>query len=373
MEVDKVFIINLPYRTDRKGAILKELRRMRIHNFEFFDGILIPSRRHLLKINPSFLKERPSWLKDRGEAYFQQYRLGALGCLLSHLGVMRRALTRGYNKILILEDDAGFIADRGSWLHMCAAYRRQYTGPDPPYDILYLGGSHFERQLKRLSENLFLTKHSGGGYGYIINRETMKYVVKNALAFGREIDIFYIANIQPRGKCFCILPSVVYQADGFSDICQEKQFYENTGVTGVGPIDIKSVSSKIATIDVQKKAAIVRDDFKEVRRLRIVKAVAQKEKALAEKQAATAIAAAAQKAAVAAANAARAAAKKAEAARATAAAAADKERATVIATREEEAKLEADKAEITNLLSKLGWKFSSKQLQAAKRQASPYS
>ena len=232
MEVDKVYIIHLPYRVDRKNSILHELRRMRIAHYEFFDAIEIKSRQELHRINPTFLEQRPWWLKGEEEAYFQQYRLGALGCLLSHLGVMQKALKAGYRRILILEDDAQFAADQGSWKLMCDAYRAQYAGPDPPYDILYLGGMSCKTKLRRCSQNLYQTKNTGGGHAYIIGEEMMKYVVKNALAFRKEIDMFYIERIQPRGKCFCILPPPVYQAEGFSDICQEKRSYDKSGVYG---------------------------------------------------------------------------------------------------------------------------------------------
>ena len=155
-----------------------------------------------------------------------------VGCLVSHLGVMKKALQAGHRRILILEDDAQFAADQGSWKQMCDAYRGQYAGPDPPYDILYLGGMHLKTKLRRRSQNIYQTKNSGGGHAYIIGKEMMKYVVKNALAFGKEIDMFYIERVQPRGKCSCILPPPVYQTEGFSDICQEKRSYDKSGVYG---------------------------------------------------------------------------------------------------------------------------------------------
>lgn len=368
-----MFIINLPYRTDRKMAILKELRQMEIRNVEFFNGITIPSRQHLHKINPHFLKERPFWLKDKEEGYFQQYRLGALGCLLSHLGVMRQALRRGYKKILILEDDAAFGADRGSWKQICNAYRAQYSGPDPSFDILYLGGKHFKHGLRRLSQNLYQTKNTGNGYAYIISKEAMKYVVKNALGFGHEIDIFYIAMIQSQEKCFCILPPLFYQVDGFSDICQEKRTYDTTEVVVDHYDGPMSISNKIAQIDVQNRAAIMRDDFKNARRLTLAEAANQKVAAATKKRAMARAATAAQKASVVAANKAKAAAKAAKVAAAEAEMAEIKEQMTIAAAREEETKLEADKAKITDLLNTLGWEFSSKQLESSKRRAQPHS
>jgi len=245
MEVDKVYVIHLSYRADRKNSILKELRRTKIGHFEFFNAIEVKTRQHLHKINPNFLINRPWWLKGEDEAYFQQYRLGALGCLLSHLGVMKKALQAGHRRILILEDDAIFATDQGSWKQMCDAYRGQYAGPDPSYDILYLGGMHLKTKLRRFSQNLYQTKNSGGGHAYIIGTKMMKYVVKNAVAFGKEIDMFYIERVQPLGKCVCILPPPVYQSEGFSDICQEKRSYDKSGV--YGPDNVLKARGTIST------------------------------------------------------------------------------------------------------------------------------
>ena len=38
MKIDKVIIINLEHRKDRRQQIIKELKRVGIDNFEFFKG-----------------------------------------------------------------------------------------------------------------------------------------------------------------------------------------------------------------------------------------------------------------------------------------------------------------------------------------------
>ena len=39
MIIDKIFIINLEHRVDRKTHILNQLKKYNIENFEFFNGI----------------------------------------------------------------------------------------------------------------------------------------------------------------------------------------------------------------------------------------------------------------------------------------------------------------------------------------------
>ena len=107
MEIDKVFIINLKERTDRREAIEKELMRVDIKNYEFFDAIR-PTTDDLNNWNSLFIKDIPTWFKrlNKDES---KYRLGALGCLLSHYKIMQISKERGYKNVMILEDDTKFI------------------------------------------------------------------------------------------------------------------------------------------------------------------------------------------------------------------------------------------------------------------------
>ena len=103
MDIDKVFIINLKERIDRRKEMVKELNNAKIDNYEFFDAIR-PTIEDLNTWNPNYIETIPGWFKrlDKDE---QKYRLGALGCLLSHYNVIKECKKRGYQNVLILEDD----------------------------------------------------------------------------------------------------------------------------------------------------------------------------------------------------------------------------------------------------------------------------
>lgn len=85
---DKVFIINLPSRVDRRREMTRELKRV---------GLRIDCP--LITLFPAI---RPS---DCGA--FES--IGARGAFMSHLAVLRLALKEKYERILILEDDVNFI------------------------------------------------------------------------------------------------------------------------------------------------------------------------------------------------------------------------------------------------------------------------
>lgn len=84
---DRICIINLPERTDRRRAVTRELRRQ---------GIAVDGQRVRF-----FAAARPD-----GPADFPS--TGARGCFLSHLAVLRQARADGVQRLLVLEDDVMF-------------------------------------------------------------------------------------------------------------------------------------------------------------------------------------------------------------------------------------------------------------------------
>ena len=83
MKLDKIFIINLEHRTDRKKKIIQELERVGLNNYELFKAIR-PTKEMVDKWNPNFLNPIPEWFKRSGGDQ-NKYKIGALGCMLSHL------------------------------------------------------------------------------------------------------------------------------------------------------------------------------------------------------------------------------------------------------------------------------------------------
>ena len=84
---DKVYIINLPSRQDRRREMEEQLHKIQVDAHDpkiyFFPAV------------------RPA---DAGE--FSS--IGARGCFSSHLGVLKHAQENGYKRIVILEDDLDF-------------------------------------------------------------------------------------------------------------------------------------------------------------------------------------------------------------------------------------------------------------------------
>lgn len=87
---DGIFVINLPSRADRRQEINQQLSRFGF-SLNHEQVVLFPA------VRPDAPDGFPS--------------VGARGCFMSHLGVLRSAQAKGMQRILILEDDCDFSKD----------------------------------------------------------------------------------------------------------------------------------------------------------------------------------------------------------------------------------------------------------------------
>lgn len=241
MNVDKVFIINLERRTDRKQQTSKELERVGIKNYEFFPAIEPKNLTVIEKWNPNFLKKRPKWLENKSIEYYNKYRLGALGCLMSHAAVIDIALKRNYKRILILEDDIFFKTEKkiSNYKHLntvlkyqCDLLRKKNHSLAHQlnnFDILYLGGSCCSNgtSMLQITNNIYRAQNIGGTFAYILSNKSMRLILRLIRSATVEIDKFYIETIQTRQNSYFILPSFIIPLPGYSDIRQKDMVYNN--------------------------------------------------------------------------------------------------------------------------------------------------
>ncbi len=249
MKIDKVFIINLEHRTDRREKIIKELRRVGIDNYEFFKAVK-PTEEMIKKWNPQFINPIPEWFK-KTNGDITKYRIGSLGCMLSHMNIIKICIKNKYENVLILEDDTIFkIGDNINFNQVMSLLQSQIHNLN--FALLYLTGNHqfstleYEelkefsknnQQIKKkdidnfinslkVSENIIKIKGTLTTGSYIINKSVMKYIIENMVGYPREIDIFYSHDVQRKFPCYCIIPHITGQEDGYSDIVQKNVSYK---------------------------------------------------------------------------------------------------------------------------------------------------
>ena len=228
MKIDRIFIINLESRNDRKLETLAQLTRAKITNYEFFKAIEPKSVEEINEWNPNFVTTKPDWLRSD----FQKYRLGSFGCLQSHIGVIKMAIERNYENILVLEDDVNIKLipnpEKGE------SFEETYNFIKPQLeelakreeiDIFYLGGTHHNNKLTKVTNNIWQTRQTGTTSSYIITKSGMKKVLANIDKCDKEIDCFYIEVMQKKHNCFCIGPTMMNQRPSYSDIVQTHVSY----------------------------------------------------------------------------------------------------------------------------------------------------
>lgn len=87
---DRIFVINLPSRPDRRKEMDAQLRAIGL-------SLEAPPVELFAAIRPT----EPAGFES----------IGARGCFMSHLGVLRKSAAAGYLRIAIFEDDLDFAAD----------------------------------------------------------------------------------------------------------------------------------------------------------------------------------------------------------------------------------------------------------------------
>ena len=205
--IDKIYIINLKERTDRKQHILKELTKNNITNYKFIEAI-----------KPT-IEEVNSWsgnycnyvMKDIPIERREKYKIGCCGCLKSHLFIYNDMLKNNYENILILEDDCVIkdnIDSYKKYMKYCIKSK---------YGLFYFGGTHSKNPIK-IKDNFHKCEKTHTTHSYMISRECAEFIVKSISGYEKEIDVYLSDIVQQKFSCFCLYPSIFSQLDGISDI-----------------------------------------------------------------------------------------------------------------------------------------------------------
>ncbi len=202
--VEKVFVLNLPHRTDRLESFEDAAEKLDLEYtvFESFDG-----KKYLhsdftydgIKIGPPY----------HNENYFK----GQVGCLLSHLSLIKYCKRKNYSKVAILEDDVSFVDDFNNKID------NLFSKINNDWQMLYLSGSspEFIENFDGYSSiSQILTTHS-----YIIKSEIYDVLINNFYEklFTHEVDVCY-SHIHKKVKTYVSMPFLTYQEAGYSDIGQ---------------------------------------------------------------------------------------------------------------------------------------------------------
>lgn len=205
---DKIYILNLKRRDDRLKIIKKRLAFTEITNFEVFDAtdgaVMHPIWKKFSEINPFF--SNPNYL----------------ACAVSHLSIYNDAISKGYKRILIVEDDVKISSTANE------DFRIWSKEVPSDWDLLYLGFIPLSDDCSRwdynvfsdrfITSQVFSAKNLWGLYGYGISESLMKETLEiYNRDFPMELDRYFVTRIQQNKKCYGITPQIFAAEDGYSD------------------------------------------------------------------------------------------------------------------------------------------------------------
>ncbi|MBA3239380.1 MAG: glycosyltransferase family 25 protein [Parachlamydiaceae bacterium] len=206
--VDCIYVVNLDRRPEKWKRMQRLFKEAGINGnrFSAIDG---------LKISDEIQTELAG-------NYPVRMLRGEVGCLLSHVSVMKDAYDRGFDLIWVFEDDVEFIEDP----HVMTPIIKALSSIDPNWDVLYtdMDSKHssgeialalgldfrpdrlfyypLEHYLRRkfVSADLMRLGQRYGLYSYLVSRKGMKkiyhYFTHVNLWTAVDIDIHYIPTIR---------------------------------------------------------------------------------------------------------------------------------------------------------------------------------
>lgn len=186
---DKVIWIGSVHRPDRAAALLSQLAQFKI-SAEKFEA-------HWKPIDHN---RQPS---------------GNLGCTSSHRGVLELIAHHGWNRTLILEDDARFIDDN---FPIEFADTIRYIPDD--WSMLYIGGHYGEMPQARVNAHCIRVGRMLTTHAYAVTKEFARKVAPHISGVGPIDSLYGQWNLSE--VCYCLDPRLIIQGAGYSDL-QEKE------------------------------------------------------------------------------------------------------------------------------------------------------
>lgn len=207
--IDGIVYINLDERPDRNAMMEEEFKRL---NF--------PMERTF----------RLSGVLDRLN--------GVRGCLLSHIQALEMAQERGWEKVLILEDDVLFMGDQEE---MNTSLQRFFAAAEGKWDVLFLGG-HYLEKTPTSWEGIAQIQEGLCSHAYIVQNSYLQNI----------IEIFKFALEKINNDLFQIHSST-YALDRIWGILQKKDrwygFNKQYALQRMLPSDIEIINTPLNRFD----------------------------------------------------------------------------------------------------------------------------
>lgn len=179
---DHIYVIHLNRRPERRLTSQHVFDELGIHA-KFFEAV---EGRSLTSDDVEHFGMRKC--KDYRHESGRDLTFGEIGCLMSHYHVWEDALAKGYKKVMVLEDDAGF--DRG-YVDLLAA-RMTELDAVTEWDLLYIYKKQKNKEIRESkvveTENWVYSEFNTGTINYIVSETGMKKLL-NSEPFSKLVPV----------------------------------------------------------------------------------------------------------------------------------------------------------------------------------------
>lgn len=199
---DQIYCINLAHRNDKwqQFSYYAQQAKINVERFEAVDGrtITVPI----------------SWKNN----VFPEYKdnLGALGCLESHLALLKIAREQNLRNVLIFEDDVSFTKNFHKNLE------KSLLELPENWDMFYLYTGHYQYAVdpKKYSKNLYRLQHSLTTSAYAVNQKFYDKAIQQVEQKNQPIDCLYY-QIHKDNYCYKSVHRLCSLYQSISDISGE--------------------------------------------------------------------------------------------------------------------------------------------------------
>ncbi len=140
---------------------------------------------------------------------------GNIGCVNSHLNIIKNARKNNYKSVAVFEDDVEFKED------VLEKFEEYYKQLPENWDMIYFGGNHNDREgentLIKISDNIYKVTKTYTTHAYIIKNTVYDEVIKLFSKYEHEVDVLY-SELQLKFNCYVFRPHLAWQRADFSDI-----------------------------------------------------------------------------------------------------------------------------------------------------------
>ena len=199
-DIKNIFYINLETRKDRRNSIETQLTNIGLTNFERFNAIKVMD--------------------------------GRVGCTMSHIKCLEMAKERGYNHLVICEDDTFFLDPKLFKTQLTTFLKNGHK-----WDVVLFAGNNVP-PYERIDDTCIAVSHCQTTTCYLVNghyfdtllqnmREGLNKLLKeptNHLNYA--IDRYWL-NLQKKDNWLLITPLTVIQREDYSDIENKRTDYSN--------------------------------------------------------------------------------------------------------------------------------------------------